>query len=233
MAGLKLKKGDRVRVRAGKDRGKEGEIMRVLPKAGKVIVEGVNVAKKHQRTTRATMQGGIIDKDMPMPVSNVVDHLPHRCGPTRVGYRFETSTLADGATRSSRRSASARSAEVTLVVRSTTERPRLKQKYDGEIRAQLKESLGLGNIMEVPRFEKIVINMGVGRATQQASLLEDAVRDLTIIAGQKPLVTKARKSIAGFKLREGQTHRRQGHPARRPHVGVLRPAREHRHPPYP
>jgi large subunit ribosomal protein L5 len=85
-----------------------------------------------------------------------------------------------------------------------TERPRLKRRYDGEIRAQLKDSLGLGNIMEVPRLEKIVVNMGVGRATQQASLLEGAVTDLTLITGQKPLVTKARRSIANFKLREGQ-----------------------------
>jgi len=81
--------------------------------------------------------------------------------------------------------------------------PRLKQKYHDEIRAQLKESLALGNIMEVPRLEKIVLNMGVGGAVQQASLLEGAVRDLEIIAGQKPIVTKAKKSIAGFKLREG------------------------------
>ena len=87
----------------------------------------------------------------------------------------------------------------------TTERPRLKQQYDAEIRAQLKDTLGLGNIMEVPRFEKIVINMGVGKATQQPSLLEGAVRDLTQISGQKPLVTKATKSIAGFKLREGNS----------------------------
>ena len=88
---------------------------------------------------------------------------------------------------------------------STTERPRLKQRYDSEIRSQLKETLGLGNIMEVPRFEKVVINMGVGKATQQPSLLEGAIRDLTAISGQKPLVTKATKSIAGFKLREGQS----------------------------
>jgi large subunit ribosomal protein L5 len=85
----------------------------------------------------------------------------------------------------------------------TTTRPRLKVRYDSEIRNQLKESLGLGNIMEVPRLEKIVVNMGVGRATQQASLLEGAVTDLTLITGQKPLVTKARRSIAAFKLREG------------------------------
>src|SRR5437763_2255217 len=82
-------------------------------------------------------------------------------------------------------------------------RPRLKERYDTEIRARLKDELGLANIMEVPRFEKIVINTGVGQATQQASLLEGAVNDLTVITGQKPLVTRARKSIAGFKLREG------------------------------
>ena len=81
--------------------------------------------------------------------------------------------------------------------------PRLKQRYNDQVRAQLKESLGLANVMQVPRFEKIVINMGVGKATQQQSLLEGAVRDLTIITGQKPLVTKAKKSIAAFKLREG------------------------------
>ncbi len=87
----------------------------------------------------------------------------------------------------------------------TKELPRLKRRYNEEIRTQLKETLGLGNIMEVPRFEKIVINMGVGKATQQPSLLEGAIRDLTQITGQKPVVTKAKKSIAGFKLREGNS----------------------------
>ena len=127
MAGLKIKKGDRVRVLTGKDRGKTGEVMRAMPADGKVIVDGVNIAKKHQRATSATMQGGIIDKDMPIPVANV---------------------------------------------------------------------------MEVPRLEKIVINMGVGAAVGQPSLLEGAVKDLTRIAGQKPIITRARKSIANFKLRE-------------------------------
>jgi large subunit ribosomal protein L5 len=81
--------------------------------------------------------------------------------------------------------------------------PRLKARYADELRAQLKESLGVGNVMEVPRLEKIVINMGVGDAVAQASLLEGAVNDLTVIAGQKPVVTRAKKSIAGFKVREG------------------------------
>jgi large subunit ribosomal protein L5 len=84
-------------------------------------------------------------------------------------------------------------------------RPRLKVRYDTEVRAGLKESLSLANVMMVPRLEKIVVNMGVGRATQQQSLLEGAVKDLTIITGQKPLVTRAKKSIAGFKLREGNS----------------------------
>jgi large subunit ribosomal protein L5 len=82
-------------------------------------------------------------------------------------------------------------------------KPRLRARYDEQIKAQLKEQLGLSNPMEVPRLTKIVVNVGVGKATQQASLLEGAVADLRQITGQKPLVTKATKSIAGFKLREG------------------------------
>lgn len=82
--------------------------------------------------------------------------------------------------------------------------PRLKQKYLDEVRPALREQLGVDNVMQIPAFEKIVINMGVGRATQQPSALENAVADLTRIAGQKPIITVAKKSIAGFKLREGQ-----------------------------
>ena len=82
-------------------------------------------------------------------------------------------------------------------------RPRLRRRYDEEVRAALKEQLGLGNVMEVPRFEKIVINMGVGAAVAQPSLLEGAVKDLAQITGQKAVITRAKKSIAGFKLREG------------------------------
>ena len=81
--------------------------------------------------------------------------------------------------------------------------PRLKARYDDEIRAALKDQLGLANVMQVPRLEKIVINMGVGAAVGQPSLLEGAVKDLTTIAGQKPVVTKAKKAISNFKVREG------------------------------
>src|SRR6266404_5413457 len=83
------------------------------------------------------------------------------------------------------------------------ESPRLKQRFESELKTQLQNELGLTNVMQVPQPVKIVVNMGVGRATQQRSLLDGAVTDLTIITGQKPLVTKAKKSIANFKLREG------------------------------
>ncbi len=89
MAGLKIKKGDKVKVLTGKDRGETGQVARVFPSAGKIIVDGVNVAKKHQKATKATMQGGIIDKDMPLPIANVALVCP-ACGkPTRVGYRHD------------------------------------------------------------------------------------------------------------------------------------------------
>lgn len=86
----------------------------------------------------------------------------------------------------------------------TTATPRLKARYETEIKQALLTQLGLENVMQVPKFEKIVINMGVGRATQQPSLLDAAVADLTLISGQKPIVTKSRDSIANFKLREDQ-----------------------------
>jgi large subunit ribosomal protein L5 len=92
-----------------------------------------------------------------------------------------------------------------MTVAAPRQRPRLKERYDETVRAELQRTLGLSNVMEVPRLEKIVLNMGVGKATQQPSLIEGAVRDLEVIAGQKPVVTKARRSIAGFKLREGMS----------------------------
>lgn len=82
--------------------------------------------------------------------------------------------------------------------------PRLKAHYNNVVKADLVKEIGVKNVMQVPTLEKIVINMGVGRATQQASLIDGAVADLTAISGQKPLVTKSRTAIASFKLRENQ-----------------------------
>jgi len=81
--------------------------------------------------------------------------------------------------------------------------PRLKQRYRDEILPALQSEFGIGNVMQVPGLTKIVVNMGVGEAARDSKLIEGAVRDLTAITGQKPQVTRARKSIAQFKLREG------------------------------
>jgi large subunit ribosomal protein L5 len=85
----------------------------------------------------------------------------------------------------------------------STYTPRLKERYGSEIRGRLKDQLGLSNVMQVPRPQKIVINMGVGEAPKDAKLLDGAVKDLTTISGQKPSIRRARKSIATFKIREG------------------------------
>lgn len=89
---MRIKKGDRVRVLTGKDRGKEGLVVTALPQVGKVIVEGVNTARKHQKQTRATMEAGLLDIDMPIPVANVAILSPSDDKPTRVGYKVQ----ADG-----------------------------------------------------------------------------------------------------------------------------------------
>ena len=85
----------------------------------------------------------------------------------------------------------------------TTERPRLKERYDDELRARLKDELGLSSVMRVPRLTKITLNMGVGDAKVESKALDSAIEELTTIAGQHAQVRMARKSIAGFKLREG------------------------------
>src|SRR6186713_401439 len=85
----------------------------------------------------------------------------------------------------------------------TATKPRLKARYQDEIKGNLTEQFGFGNVMQVPGVVKVVVNMGVGEAARDSKLIEGAVKDLTAITGQKPVVTKARKSIAQFKLREG------------------------------
>jgi large subunit ribosomal protein L5 len=80
---------------------------------------------------------------------------------------------------------------------------RLKQRYNDELKTKLREELGVANVMQIPRITKITLNMGVGGASQDKKLLDGAVADMQLIAGQKPVVTHARNSIAGFKIREG------------------------------
>jgi large subunit ribosomal protein L24 len=85
---MRIRKGDKVRVLSGKDKGKEANVVRAIPAEGKVIVEGVHVAKRHAKPTRATMQGGVIDKFMPISVSSVAI-VCNSCGPSRIGIRID------------------------------------------------------------------------------------------------------------------------------------------------
>ena len=139
------------------------------------------------------MQGGIQDKDMPIHVSNLM-LVCGKDGPVR---------SATASTTTARRSACAASAGRTCDGRRRPTPAPQGALPRPSCAPALQEELGLGNVMQVPRLEKIVLNCGVGQATQQPSLLDGAVADLSVITGQKPLVTRAKKSIAGFKLREG------------------------------
>ena len=107
----------------------------------------------------------------------------------------------------------------------TTSRPapRLKQVYREDIVAKLQEEFNYSNPMQVPGLTKVVVNMGVGDAARDSKLIEGAINDLTLITGQKPVVTRAKKSIAQFKLREGQPYRCTRDHAWRTDVGIRRP----------
>jgi large subunit ribosomal protein L24 len=86
---MKIRRGDRVVILSGKDKGKSGEVVRAMPKDNRVVVEGINRVKRHQRTTQTRKRAGIIEKDLPVPVSVVAIECPKEHVPTRIGYRLE------------------------------------------------------------------------------------------------------------------------------------------------
>jgi large subunit ribosomal protein L24 len=142
---MKIHKGDRVRVITGKDKGKEGTVDHAMPREGKVIIEGVNIVKKHQRKQRQTMQAGIIEKAMPLEVSNVMLLSPSDGKPTRVGYRF----TPDGEkVRICKRTGAISMPETkkgkgaTAVAELPAPTPRLKQLYDEKLRASSRRASG-------------------------------------------------------------------------------------------
>ncbi len=233
-AKLKIKKGDKVIVTTGKDKGKQGEVIRTIPSENRAVVRGINVAKRHQKQT-AAQEGGIVSKEMPIHVSNLALRDPKDGKPTRVGYK----TLADGkkvrvASARERPSMAkeekkaapakakpnvvdpkaeakkAKAEKKAAVPRATAEDsvvpagyvPRLRKHFDEVVRPALIQQFGYENVMQVPKITKIVLNMGVGEATQDSKLVQVATAELEKIAGQKPVVTKARKAIAQFKIRE-------------------------------
>ena len=198
---MKVKKGDEVVVIAGKDRGVKGKVIAADPATNKVVVEGVNRVTKHTRVTatqRGAKAGGIEHIEAPINASNVmVDRQRGQGDPRRLParrgerpQRARVAPLREGPV-------SDRSDTETPVPRLKTPLPR------GDRARRCSEQFSFGNPMQIPGLVKIVVNMGVGQAAKDSKLMDGAVRDLTLITGQKPLVQRARKSIAQFKLREG------------------------------
>ena len=175
-----------------------------MPRENKVIVEGVNIAKKHVKAGRG-MQAGIIEKAMPLHASNVMV-ICTECGkPTRIGHE----RVPRGRIRRSGYAGCASSAASPFRnIRGTkpwqhSKCRDSKSRYLKEIVPALRKEFGYANIMQAPAVHKIVINIGMGEAIQNAKAMDNAVRDLSDITGQRPVITKARHSVASFKLREG------------------------------
>jgi ribosomal protein L24 len=187
----KIRKGDEVIVLAGKDKGKRGRV--VLRKDDEhLVVEGINLVKKHTKPNPLKgTTGGIVEKAMPIHQSNVAIFNPRPARPTAWASR-----------------STATSAARLQVVRRRNQggltMSRLQEHYREKVVPQLTEKFGYKSPMQVPRITKITLNMGVSEAVADKKVMEHAVGDLTKIAGQKPVVTKAKKAIAGFKIREGQ-----------------------------
>ena len=213
---LNIKKGDTVKVIAGNDKGAEGKVIAVLRDADRVIVEGVNLVKRHtkvlQQGGRAGNTGGIITQEAAIHVSNVMlvdgdGHHPRRLqarrGREAPHRRLDVHRSAQRPRLAQDRRGDLMTADRNRPQTETRTMPRLKTRYREEILPALHEQFGYANVMQVPGLTKIVVNMGVGEAARDSKLIEGAVKDLTAITGQKPQVTKARKSIAQFKLREG------------------------------
>jgi ribosomal protein L24 len=224
MAKMKIKKGDTVQVLTGKDKAKQGKVIAVDTETQRVTVEGVNRVTRHVKPGPQGT-GGLVVQEAPIHVSNVaiVDPVtrsppgqdPRRAGRARRPHQDHPC-------------AGFRALRQGHLMTETATKPRLKTRYaKTQIRSTLSEQFSYGNAMQVPGVVKVVVNMGVGDAAKDSKLIEGAIRDLAAITGQKPQVTKARKSIAQFKLREGMPIGATRHAARRPHVGVPRPSGQH------
>src|SRR5688572_4709930 len=176
----KIKKGDNVVVIAGRDKGKRGDVSRVVDD-NYVMVNGVNTVKRHTRPNPMKNEpGGIVSKEMPIHVSNIAIWNPVTGkGPHRHPH-------ARGRSQGPLLQVQQRAARLRTMAR-------LKEQYRKEIVPALIEQFGYKSTMQVPRLEKIVLNMGVGEATGDKKLLDNAVGDMQKIAGQKPVITKARK----------------------------------------
>ena len=203
---------------AGRDRGRQGKILRVFPTRSRLIVERVNLIKRHMRPNPSqNIAGGISEQEAPIQISNVMLVDPDRNAAPGSGAAATPTATPSG---SPRRAARLWHERKTKRKTEKTSGTRLKEQYAKEVVPALRKEFGIDNAMAVPRLEKIVLNMGLGEAVANPKILEGAVEELSAIAGQRAVVTKAKKSIATYKLRDGHAHRRPGDAARRADVAT-------------
>ena len=194
-----VRKDDTVLVRRGRDRGRRGKVLTVLLKTGQVFVEKLNLVKRHTKPNPRTSRGNhrergadcSLERDARLPQVQQGGALREE-GPSRPADAYGCARTA------ARRSIGVDEREGTREIT-----VRLREHYGKEVVSALMKRFGYTNRMQVPRLEKIILNVGLGEATQDAKLLDAVVKEIATITGQRPVVTRAKKSIAGFKLREG------------------------------
>src|SRR5439155_1307378 len=181
---MHIAKGDTVRVISGEHRGKEGKVLRVFPKEFRVEVEGVNIVKKHKRAANPNQESGIIELAAPKPKQK--DKQKDKQKGKKPGEgKPAAPTEPEGPPPE------------------PAPPPRLHEYYAQRVRPKLAQQFGLTNPHEIPKLVKIVLNVGMGDASKNPKALEAAVAELAAITGQQPVVTRAKKAIANFNLREG------------------------------
>jgi large subunit ribosomal protein L5 len=186
-----IRRGDRVRVIRGNFAGLDGTVLRVIPSENRVVVEGVNLRKRHMRPSQSNPEGGIMTYEAPIHASNVMLIDPTDDEPTRYRRKRGGTNPACVGTYGQRDSEGG------------DMKPRLQAHYEDRVSNRLREELEIANEMRIPRITKVVVNVGVGEASRNPKLLDSVVEEVGQITGQRPVVTRARKSIANFNLREG------------------------------
>ena len=252
---MNVKKNDQVLVTAGKDRGTRGRVLRVLASKGKAIVERVNMIKRHTRPNpNKGIQGGILEREAPIQVSNLQVICPECGKPSRLGrtrledgrgvrvckncganlarrVRLDMAKNKDSKT-PGQGQGKGRGAAPTGPCAPTPGRLRAATQESGTRKRscpKIQKEFGIDNADGgAAGSRRSSLNMGVGEAIQNIKILDDAVEELAAIAGQRPAITRAQKSIAAFKLREGMPIGARVTLRGEPDVGVPRPADQHR-----
>lgn len=188
MSKLHIKKDDKVIVIAGADKGKTGKVLKVLVDDNRAIVEGVHMVSKSTKPSAKNPQGGIIKQEAPIHISNLSLIDPKSGKATRVAIKHEGKTLF-----------------ASLKVRGgnqVMDTAQLKKVYKETIAPSLQKQFNYASAMQIPALKKIVINQGLGDATQDKKIVDVAINEITAITGQKAVATYSKKDIANFKLRK-------------------------------